>query len=323
MKKEFTLFYCLILMYISPSCKKLAFERVMDISTDSINISGTSVTVHGTVIDLGNSTIVKYGHCWSTNPNPSIEDFSSDKGSTQNTGDFSTLLTDITPGQTHYVRSYIYDGNNYTYGDILSFQITGDNILFSTSKAERIDIYNTFVSSSTNGIGSIQFSNHGHCWSLNDPPTINDSRTSLGPYTTDAVFESTLHNLTGGKYYIRGFLEVNGYVIYSNTVSYEPVIEVSTGLILSITDSSAVANGNIKSLGIKPITKHGHCWSTYSSSPDLNFLSEHNNLGPTDQLGIYSSELTNLMKGRVYYLRAYASDGQTVYYGEIKKFTAN
>jgi hypothetical protein len=323
MKKEFTLFYCILLMYISPSCKKLDFERVMDISTDSVNISGTSVIVHGTVIDLGNSTIVKYGHCWSTNPNPSIADYSSDKGSAQNTGNFSTLLTNITPGATHYVRSYIYDGNNYSYGDVLSFQITGDNILFSTSKAERIDISNTSVNSSTTGIGSIQFSNHGHCWSLTDPPSINDSITSLGPYKSDTVFKSTLHNLTKGKYYIRGYLEVNGYVIYSNTVSYEPVIEISTGLVLSVTDSSAVVNGNIKSFGVKPITKHGHCWSTFTSSPDLNNLSEHNNLGSTDQIGIYSSDLSNLIKGRVYYVRAYASDGQTAYYGEIRKFTAN
>ena len=312
------------ILFCISACSKLEFHRVMDTSTDKVVISGTSVVVHGSVLDLGKSKIINHGHCWSKNATPTIADYSSNLGTIEGTGDFYSKLNNLYPGLTYYVRSYLFDGSDYAYGTTISFKITGDSIRFSSEKTSKLSNTSILVKSSTLGIGSINFSKHGHCWSLTDPPTISDSLTTIsGTISSDTTFESQISNLAYGRYYIRGYLKADSDIIYSNTVIYESQISLNTDLISLGTLKSATAYGTIKSLGVNHIVNYGHCWSTYTSSPDLNYLSEHSSLGPQNRLVTYSSELTNLISGRVYYVRAYATDGINVYYGEIKNFTSN
>jgi len=205
----------------------------------------------------------------------------------------------------------------------LSFQISGEDIKFNTSPATKVNNTNIRINSSTTGIGSVTFNNHGHCWSQKESPSINDTKTSFGIYKTDTTFESQIGNLNKGRYYIRGYLEAEGSITYSNAVIYDSKITVTTDMVSSGTANSANVEGTIASLGVNPILRYGHCWSTYTSSPDLNYLSQYNSLGARTELGSFSSELTNLISGRVYYVRAYATDGINVYYGSIKNFKAN
>ncbi len=323
MKKTNNLLFFILAIIFIPSCEKLAFERVLDASIDSVHINGTTIIVYGTVTDLGSSPIISHGHCWSKNPEPTINDFSSNLGIIEGTGEFFSKLKNITPGVTHYVRSYLYDGNSYFYGDVISFQISAEDINLSTSIVQKVNTTTIKLSSTTDGVGSVELSNHGHCWSLTDTPTINDNKTAFGPYTSDTIFVSKISNLNLGRYYFRGYLESEGAVVYSNTVVFESPITVSTDLISRNPDNSAIAYGDIKSLGVHPISNYGHCYSTITSKPDLNFLSEHSSLGERDFLGSFESDLTGLISGREYFVRAYATDGIKVYYGEIKNFIAN
>jgi len=323
LKKNIIFLYFAIIILFFPSCEKLKFERVMDAITDSINVTGTTVIAHGTVVDLGAKDIIRHGHCWSKNPNPSIEDFSSDLGVIQGEGDFYSILNNLTPGVTQYVRSYLYNGEKYSYGEIVPFQISAEDIKINSFVIEKIDYSSIKLSSTVTGIGSVLFSNHGHCWSQTESPTIDNNKTSFGMLDSNASFESNITDLNLGKYFIRGYLESEGGIIYSNTLIFESSISVKTDEITVNTDNSIIAYATINSLGVKPIINHGHCWSTISSSPDLNFSSEHNSLGNNTKLGSYSSKIKNLISGRVYYVRAYVTDGSKVYYGEIKNFKAN
>jgi hypothetical protein len=321
--KNVILLISLIAMIFFNSCEKLDFKRVMDVSTDSVEKKGTSVIVHGTVLDIGTSTIISHGHCWSTDPNPDISDFSSNLGIIEGSGGFFSKLNNLSPGKTHYVRSYIYDGNEYKYGNVDTFEITAEDIKFAISNIQKINPKSIKAISSTEGIGSVNFTNHGHCWSQTDPPTINDERTEFGAYNSDASFESIIDNLIYGRYYIRGYLESNGDTIYTSTIIYDSQIALETENIIPNADKSMTVNGIVISLGVSPIVGCGHCWSTYTSLPDMNNLSEHNEVGHTNQLGLFSSQLTGLISGRFYYVRAYATDGKQIYYGEIKNFIAN
>jgi hypothetical protein len=321
-KSHISLFLTLNVLIIA-SCKKLEFERTMDVSTDRVEKNGTSVIVHGTLLDLGSNTIIEHGHCWSTEPEPDINDFHSNLGIIEGTGDFFSKLDNLSPGKTHFFRSYIFDGNEYKYGAADTFNINADDIQFVISSIQKIDPKSIKAISSTTGIGSVNFSKHGHCWSQTDPPTIDDNKTGFGTYDSDTTFESILKNLTFGRYYIRGYLEANEFITYTSTFVYESQIALETNEIIPNPDQSITVNGKITSLGIKPIINYGHCWSTLTSLPDLNNLSEHNVVGITNQMVSYSSQLTGLVNGRFYYTRSYATDGDRVYYGEIKSFIAN
>jgi hypothetical protein len=312
----------LLIVFLQPSCKKLEFERIMDTSTDTAVITGTTVTVYGTVLDLGTNKIIHHGHCWSLEHNPDINDDTSDLGTIEGTGQFFSKLKNITPGLPFYVRSYLFDGTSYFYGDEITFTISAEDIQFYISEIKKIDAATIDVSSSTFGLGSVNFSNHGHCWSQTDPPTVENDKTSFGDYLKDEVFVSRLNNLNQGRYFIRGYLESDGQVLYTSSTIYESNINVETGIISFGPDHLTEAFGNIISLGVNPIIDHGHCWSAETSQPNLNPPNQHTSLGPMNQLTNFSSQLQGLVSGRKYYVRAYASDGIYVYYGDIKSFTA-
>ncbi|MFN8258858.1 MAG: hypothetical protein U0W24_24435 [Bacteroidales bacterium] len=319
---RFSIGMLLLIAFLQPSCKKLEFERIMDTSTDTAVITGTTVTVYGTVLDLGTNKIIHHGHCWSQEHNPDINDDTSDLGTIEGTGKFFSKLNNITPGLPFYVRSYLFDGTTYLYGDEITFTISAADIQFYISEIKKIDATTIDVSSSTAGLGSVNFSNHGHCWSQTDPPTVENDKTSFGNYLKDEVFISRLNSMNQGRYYIRGYLESDGQVLYTNSMIYESKINVETGIISFGPDQLIEVYGNITSLGVNPITDHGHCWSTETSQPNLNSPSQYTSLGPKNQLTNFSSQLPGLVSGRKYYIRAYATDGNYVYYGEIESFTA-
>jgi hypothetical protein len=308
-------------------CEPLDLKRVMDTTTDEIEISGTSVIAHGTLLDIGETTIVEHGHCWSKLPNPNAEDtINSERtklGIKQDVGEFTSNLFGLVPGQLHYIRSYVYDGANYTYGKELSFEITAEDIQFNSIEIRELGaVGSILVTSSTDGIGSVNFTQHGHCWSQTDPPTINDiGTTAFGEFEADTSFSSQIHNLNMGVYYIRGYLEAEGSVIYTNTLVYESKIFVQTGIIEVYPNSSAVAEGEIQSLGVKPILDHGHCWSYVTNNPNIN--NQNNSLGAVNSLGVFHSNIEGLNSDFTYYIRAYAFDGSNYYYGETRAFKAN
>jgi len=310
----------LTLIGILQSCERLDLVRMLDTSTDSVSVEGTTVIVHGTVLDLGGSNIVSHGHCWATQQNPSIGDSHSDLGIIEGTGDFYSRLSGIKPGIKHYVRSYIFDGENYLYGDTISFEIRSADINFQVDSIKKVKPGTVRFISSTQGIGSLVFSDFGHCWSQTGPPTINNNATSFGAYSSDIVFSSTFDNLTEGRYYIRGYLENEGVVVYTDTYVYESQISVETESISMNLDRTIAAYGNIVSLGMKDIVDHGFCWSRTTSSPTIN--SENSSLGPVSNLGSYSYNITGADAGSKYFIRSYATDGINIFYGKIKSITA-
>ena len=303
------------------SCEKLDIVRTMDTKTDDIEINSSAVVAYGTILDIGDSQIIEHGHCWSTTNEPTVDHNKSELGEISERGIFTSQLTEIIPGIEHYIRSYIFDGTNYVYGNVLSFTISADNIGLVTEAVVEIDESTVEVNSSVGNIGSITFDDHGHCWSMSDPPDINDNLSSYGLINSSKSFSSIINNLNLGRYYIKAYMISEGGVIYSNTVIFESKIKVITDTISVLSDTEVIAQGSIRSLGVESIRDHGHCWSYTTSSPTLN--DNHNSLGSTDKLGGFSSNINDLIPGTTYYIRSFSVDGTDVFYGEVKNFVTN
>ena len=92
---------------------------------------------------------------------------------------------------------------------------------------------------------------------------------------------------------------------------------VTTQAVTDITGSTATGNGNIADLGIPNVIQHGHCWNT-SGYPDIN--DDKTELGVPGGVGAFTSNLTVLTKGTLYYVRAYAINGDKVAYGDEVEF---
>ncbi|MBK9292325.1 MAG: fibrobacter succinogenes major paralogous domain-containing protein [Bacteroidetes bacterium] len=88
-------------------------------------ITSTSAVGGGNVTDDGGSAVTARGICWSTTPNPTINDNFTTNGS--GTGSFSSSITGLSANTLYYVRAYATNGSGTVYGDELSFttQVAG------------------------------------------------------------------------------------------------------------------------------------------------------------------------------------------------------
>jgi len=91
---------------------------------------------------------------------------------------------------------------------------------------------------------------------------------------------------------------------------------VLTVKITGITTTSAIAGGNITYDGGSPVTARGVCWDT-TTGPTFKSHATSNGRGT----GFFSSDLTNLLPGTLYYVKAYATNVEGTTFGFETAFT--
>jgi len=97
----------------------------------------------------------------------------------------------------------------------------------------------------------------------------------------------------------------------------DPTLPILTTTTISdIRSRIAVSGGNITSDGGADITARGVCWSI-SASPTTSDTKSSNGPGA----GIFTSNITSLITGTTYYVRAYATNSVGTAYGNELSFT--
>lgn len=159
----------------------------------------------------------------------------------------------------------------------------------------------------------------GICWDTSVSPTIDDQKIAGSP---GLGFEGlVLTGLTPGKtYYVRAYATTRSETIYGeqrqfSTVGYQAAT-LSTTAVTNITQTSAISGGNVTALGGGTVSVKGLCWST-ASSPTISGTHTADGSGA----GAYSSSLTGLNPGTLYYVRAYATNQAGTAYGPQLSFT--
>ncbi len=87
------------------------------------NIFSNRATSGGNVTDSGGLTILQKGICWSTNPNPTVALTTKTQQGVFGTT-FSSLITNLTPNTTYYVRAYAENAVGTSYGNQIQFTTT-------------------------------------------------------------------------------------------------------------------------------------------------------------------------------------------------------
>ncbi len=157
----------------------------------------------------------------------------------------------------------------------------------------------------------------GVCWSTSANPTIEgDFKTSDG--AGSANFTSNIVGLSEGTtYYVRAYATNEVGTAYGNELSF--TTNEVTGAVLTtaepsaLTSESVVVGGNITSDGGGNITARGVYWGT---SPNPTENKTNDGAGS----GVFSSNLTGLSDGTVYYYRAYATNSSGTTYGQELSF---
>ena len=286
------------------------------------NITLNFATCGGNVVSDCGADVTERGVCWSTSPNPTINDNITTNGN--GTGTFTSNLINLTANTTYYVRAYANNSAGTGYGNEISFTTLKD-IVKPTVKTNEVS---SVVQDAAicGGVviddGGAEVTARGVCWSTSQNPTINGSHTDDG--TGEGDFTSTITDLTAGTtYYVRAYATNEKGTSYGEEKSFITSIYMdlpilTTKEIEDITEISATSGGEVVSDGGAPVIARGICWSTSQNS-----TIDDNDGMTTDGngTGTFTSDLVNLTANTTYYVRAYATNVMGTAYGEQRSFT--
>lgn len=120
------LVFSMVIMLTLVGCNK---EESLELTTATVitatitNLTSSSAKSGGEIIEDGGAEVIARGVCWSTNPNPTIEDSITMDGA--GIGSFESNLTDLEINKTYYVRAYATNSIGIAYGSEKSFTTSG------------------------------------------------------------------------------------------------------------------------------------------------------------------------------------------------------
>ncbi|KKL63192.1 hypothetical protein LCGC14_2177550, partial [marine sediment metagenome] len=174
-------------------------------------------------------------------------------------------------------------------------------------------------------LGDSGVTQHGHCWATSTDPTTSDSKTTNGAKGATGAFTSSITGLsTGITYFVRAYATNLGNTSYGDNVTFEtdhvPTVTTDTCENVAPDGTTATGRGNITDLGGDDATAHGHCWDT-----SINPTTANDNIdnGAASVTGTFTSAITGLTPGTVYYTRAFATNTVGITYGGNVRFTAS
>lgn len=167
-------------------------------------------------------------------------------------------------------------------------------------------------------IGKDGITEYGHCWSVNNEPTIRDSKTTKNTEIKTGYFTDTLKNLNANTTYkIRSYAKINSSVLYGETKSFTTTttgITVTASYETAVTNTSATIQGKINNLKSLKIQDYGHCWSK-TVTPTINDFKT--SFGELSQDIEFTSSLNNLQLETPFYIRSYViADNATIIYSD-------
>ena len=177
--------------------------------------------------------------------------------------------------------------------------------------------------------GSPKYSERGFVYSLSSMPTIENTIAKITSTLTDSTkYSATLAGLTKDQtYYVRAYAINSGKEAYStNEVSFTTssiLPQVSTQEVTNIArgEGRATFIGNIMDEGDPSYTERGFVYGT-THNPMIDSDTKLVALGKG--VGEFSANAQNLEVGKIYFVRAYATNEQGTAYGEevVAVFTA-
>jgi hypothetical protein len=303
---------------------KEATIPILSTTTTATMIAPNSAQSGGVIINSGASTVTRRGVCYSSTATvPTIADSTTNNGT--GIGTFISAIVNLLPNTRYYARAFATNSIGTGYANnVISFvtsAATAPTGITTNALSSITQITATGGGGITNSGGS-PVTSRGVCWSsVSTSPTISNSRTQDG--TGIGNFTSALTGLSANTtYYVRAYATnvvgtTYGAMVQFTTASATIPTNITTNAISSITLTTAAGGGNVVGDGGAAITAKGVCWSNSTSSPTIANSRTTNGSG----VGSFTSALTGLIPGTIYYVRAYATNAMGTNYGAMVQFT--
>lgn len=136
-------------LFLASGCEKEEPANIPVLSTSAVyNITATTATSGGSVINDGGAKIISTGICWGIQPNPSLSDTktSDPVGIAQ----FTSNLVGLQAGTTYHVRAYASNSVGTGYGADINFTTLGQIPSSLTQAATSISVNEATLNGSVN-----------------------------------------------------------------------------------------------------------------------------------------------------------------------------
>lgn len=285
-------------------------------TTGVADVAYTTVTLNGSVVYIGGAPVAAKGFCYDTVMHPTMESNMVNCGS--GSGSFSTNLLNLKSSTTYFVRAYATNMWGTNYGEELSFTTLVEHApSVEILPASEIS-YTSFVcNGDVTDSGTYSVTARGFCWSTEPDPVMTGEHLHVG--NGAGVFSALLADMQPETtFYVRA------YAVNAAGVTYSTPITVSTLAPTIPTVSTDTVNGynectgTVLADGNAPVTQRGFCYDTLPSPTLENGVVIADGSG----LGEFTATLTGLPVGKLYFVRAFATNAKGTAYGNQIHFHA-
>ena len=285
-------------------------------TTGVADVAYTTVTLNGSVVYIGGAPVAAKGFCYDTVMHPTMESNMVNCGSGY--GSFSTNLLNLKSSTTYFVRAYATNMWGTNYGEELSFTTLVEHapsveILPATEISYTSFVCNGDVTDS----GTYSVTARGFCWSTEPDPVMTGEHLHVG--NGAGAFSALLADMQPETtFYVRA------YAVNAAGVTYSTPITVSTLSPTIPTVSTDTVNGynectgTVLADGNAPVMQRGFCYDTLPSPTLENGVV----LADGSGLGEFTATLTGLPVGKLYFIRAFATNAKGTAYGNQIHFHA-
>ena len=292
--------------------------EVKTIEVTNKNIGAGTATFKGSILSLGDLGYTERGFAYATVHNPTIGD-SKIKAEGSGTGEFSATATQLEEGKVYYIRAYATNSKSTIYGEEIEMDYTAvmpvvkTVSIVSKNIAEGVATFKGEVVS----LGDLVCTERGFVYSTSNTPTIDNNKvTALG--TGTGTFTATASQLDEGKtYYIRAYVTNKKGTVYGEEVAMDYTAGKTVVQTLEIISKNFVAGtatfkGSIISVSELGYSERGFVYSTVHNPT----ISDTKAIAEGSGSGEFSATGSQLTEGRIYYVRAYATNIKETVYGE-------
>jgi hypothetical protein len=206
---------CLIISCVKEKQQVLTKVVIPTILTQDITeITKISAKVGSEITSNGGSTILSRGVCWSTSPNPTIDNLKTID--TLIIGKSISFLSGLTYNQKYYVRAYAINSSGISYGEEKNF-ITNDLILPKLEIDSSLLARNHYAITIGNvsQLGDEPILKVGVCWATHSNVTVKDTLNYIS-YPNAKGFYVEIYGLNvATKYYFKLFAFTASDTTYS------------------------------------------------------------------------------------------------------------